>query len=118
MTKGYEFQLQNGLDTKKGYSFKNLGDYGLVNGHQYRNCEFKSLIRDKDQKSCGILMIYKRTDIPNGAVYYICIPTIDAADEIWKQTYYIIKTHLTDKPEVSQAVIWAMMKFNSTYLIN
>ena len=113
ITKGYKIQVESGLDMKKGYTLTNLGDWGLSYGSQTRACEFKALIRDGETKPCAIMMIYKRTDIANGARYYICIPSLDAPDDIWTQTLAFISSTFKEQDQASQTAIFALMKLAS-----
>lgn len=112
ITKGYKVQIESGLDMKKGYSFQDYGTWGLAESGAKRECEFKGLVRSGQTKPCAILMIYRRTDIPDGAKYYICIPSGDAT-ELWQQTLKIIKEDLNDSDLMQNAIIWALMKFVS-----
>jgi hypothetical protein len=113
ITKGYKVQIESGLDMKKGYSFTDLGDWGLTHGTEKRRCEFKALMRSGQAKPCAILMIYKRTDIENGATYYVCIPSQGSSDEIWKQTLDFINEKCRDNTLLQNTIIWALMNFSS-----
>jgi len=118
ITKGYKIQIESGLDMKKGYRFVDMGKSITTTWNrpvELRECSFMGLVRDGQTKPCAIMMIYKRTDIPNSAVYYICIPSDNAPEEIWQQTMtFITKTFsgVNDIP-MMQAVIWALMHFGS-----
>jgi len=116
ITKGYKVQIDSGLDMKKGYSFLDYGSSGLNSGSETRTCEFKGLVRQNQNKPCAIMMIYRRTDIPNGQVYYICIPSANSSDELWKQTLNVISTDIAGTRNIAmmQTVIWALMKFGSS----
>ena len=113
ITKGYLVQLESGLDMKKGYSLVDLGAWGLNKGDEQRNCEFKALFKQGQNKPCAVMMIYKRTDISNGAAYYLCIPSSDAPSEIWQQTLTFINTYFKDNESLTNTVIWALMKLSS-----
>jgi len=114
ITKGYKVQIESGLDMKKGYSLKDLGDWGLTFGAEKRNVEFKGLYRTNETKPCAIMMIYKRTDISNGATYYICIPHPKSEESIWNSTLEFINTNTDEKNiSMSKTIIWALMKFAS-----
>jgi hypothetical protein len=113
ITKGYKVQVESGLDMKKGYTLTDLGDWGLTYNSEKRTCQFKALIRQGQTKPCAILMIYKRTDLTNGATYYVCIPSADSSDEIWNQTLSLISTNFKDQNSMMQTVIWALMKLSS-----
>lgn len=113
ITKGYKVQIESGLDMKKGYTLTDLGDWGLNSASEKRICQFKALIREEQTKPCAILMIYKRTDIKNGMTYYVCIPSADAPEDIWDQTFTSISTTFKDQNTMMQTVIWALMKFSA-----
>lgn len=113
ITKGYKVQIESGLDMKKGYSLTDMGSWSLTSGNEKRVCEFKGLIRGNETSPSAVMMIYKRTDIPNGAVYYICIPSYDASSEIWKQTLDFINSTFKDNNHMTLTVMWALMKFGS-----
>jgi hypothetical protein len=113
ITKGYKVQMESGLDMKKGYSFIEFGNWGLKHGIENRQCEFIGLVRQGHTKPCAIMMIYKRTDITNGATFYICIPSADAPQEIWNQTLDFINTSFKDNNALQNTIIWALMHFSS-----
>jgi len=114
ITKGYKTQvIDQGGDLKKGYAIKDLGDWGLTFGVEKRRCEFKAFIREGQTKPCAIMMVYKRTDVTTGANYYICIPSIDAPDDIWQQTLTFVNTTFKDNDAMLQTTIWSLMKFSA-----
>ena len=113
ITKGYKIQLESGLDMKKGYSLTELESWGLTHNSEKRNCTFKGLFREGQSKPCAIMLIYKRTDLANGAVFYICIPSHDAPENIWEQTLGFINDNFKENIQLNNTVIWALMKFAS-----
>lgn len=113
ITKGYKVQLESGLDMKKGYSFVDMGNSTVSSGTEKRTTEFKGLLKEGQTKPVAIMMIYKRTDIANGAVMYVCIPSSDASKEIWKQTMDFISANFKNNDVMLQTVIWGLMKFGS-----
>jgi len=114
ITKGYKVQIESGLDMKKGYTLKDLGYWGLTFGAEVRNVAFKGLYRSNETKPCAIMMIYKRTDISTGAIYYICIPHPKSDESIWKSTLDFVNTNTSEKnTSMSTTMIWALMKFAS-----
>jgi hypothetical protein len=113
ITKGYKIQLESGLDMKKGYSLTDLGHWGLNHDTEKRNCTFKGLVREGQVKPCAILLIYQRTDLSNGAVFYICIPSADAPENIWEQTLDFINANFKDNIQFNNTVLWALMKFSA-----
>jgi hypothetical protein len=115
VTKGYKIQLDGGLDMKKGYTLKNLGEYPLIyNQDGKRECKLKGLYRDADMtKPCAIMMIYSRES--SGYLEYYCIPTPDAEKALWDRVIEQLNSHLEDKyvKQMYQTMIWALMKFSS-----
>ncbi len=74
---------------------------------------FKGLFRIGKSTPCAVMMIYKRTDITNGAEFYICIPSKDASPEIWQQTLDVINLQFRDNISANNTLIWALMKLTS-----
>lgn len=109
ITKGYKLQVENGQDMKTGYSFVDIGDWATNTGSEARNCTFKGLVRKGQTKPCAIMMIYKRTDVANGAIWYICIPSINAPEEIWNQTLEFSNSNFKDNNAMQNTIIWALM---------
>ncbi len=68
VTKGYQTQLSQGLDMKKGYSFK---DHGALVAGNYA-FTFKILTRDAKKEMAAIMVIAKSA--VSGNSYYLCIP--------------------------------------------
>ena len=68
LTKGYQTQIAEGLDMKKGYHFRDMGNM------KQSNYEFtmKLLIRESTNEIGGILVITK--SLAWNKVYYLCIP--------------------------------------------
>jgi hypothetical protein len=68
ITKGYEIQINNGSDTKKGYKFSQIFD--RQQGNYNFNC--KSVIRESTKEIAAIMVVCK-SKISN-KTYYLCIP--------------------------------------------
>jgi len=115
ITKGYKIQIESGLDMKKGYSLYELHPSVLKwsNG-ETRNCYFKALFRDGESKPCAIMMLYKRTDTTNQE-HYFCIPTLNASDYIWQQTFQELVniSDTEDSKALLQTMVWGLMKLNA-----
>ena len=68
LTKGYKIQIETGLDMKKGYVLKDIGNHVWDN----RSTEIKALYRDTEIAPCAILLIYS-SPLWNTKVF-ICVP--------------------------------------------
>lgn len=68
MTKGYKIQIESGLDMKKGYFFKDIGEHQIGNYH----FTIKNLVRENLRQLAGTLII-SSSDV-TGKVYYSAIP--------------------------------------------
>src|SRR5258705_13789581 len=86
VTKGYKVQIESGLDMKKGYVIKDLGEWNLKYSDVSRGFAFKGLYRENDTIPCAVMAIYqkKRSGKPAISEYY-CIPTLDA-EMLWDRT--------------------------------
>lgn len=114
VTKGYKVQMESGLDMKKGYTLKDLGNWSLNFGSDgTREATFKGLYRDNSDKPCAIMLIYTRPST-NYKEYY-CIPTIDAPSNLWDKTLTQINSHFTEQnaKAVYSTLVWALMKFST-----
>ncbi len=113
ITKGYKAQIENKLDMKAGYSLVELGDFGLSSGNEQRICSFKGLVREGQTKPCAIMMVYKRSDLPDGKNdFYLCIPSFDAKD-LWTQTLEYVNQNFKNNDEMLKTIIWSLMKLSS-----
>jgi hypothetical protein len=115
VTKGYKIQIDGGLDMKKGYTLKDLGEHSLnFNQDGKRECKFKGLYRDTVlSKPCAIMMIYTRKS--SGYIEYYCIPTLDAESTLWDKLLEQLNSHLEDQyvKQMYETMIWALIKFSS-----
>ncbi|MEJ1241406.1 hypothetical protein WBG78_24885 [Chryseolinea sp. T2] len=68
VTKGYQTQISQGLDMKKGYSFEDRGDV-IAGDYKF---SFKYLKRDSKNELAAILVVAKSS--VSGNSYYLCIP--------------------------------------------
>lgn len=68
MTKGYKIQIESGLDMKKGYFLKDIGEHQIGNYH----FTIKNLVRENLRQLAGTLII-SSSDV-TGKVYYSAIP--------------------------------------------
>ncbi len=68
LTKGYQVQVSEGLDMKKGYQFKDVGTLKQSN-YEFT---FKLLVREATNEIGGILVITK--SLMWNKTYHFCIP--------------------------------------------
>lgn len=85
IVKGYQIQVENGLDMKKGYQFTDLNDVSVGSGGTIRTMNVKALYRSGETTPCAIMIIYHRPNI-NPPVY-VCVPHYKSSSEIWKMCY-------------------------------
>ncbi|TRW98504.1 hypothetical protein [Flavobacterium gawalongense] len=72
MTKGYKIQVSSGLDVKKGYRVDDVTSYATP----LYDFNFKSLVREKDGVSAGLILVATSKMWSN--VYYLGIPVDNA----------------------------------------
>lgn len=112
VTKGYQIQLESGLDMKKGYLISGVGDpWGLDYGDFKRNIEFKLLLRAGEKIPCATIMKLQRTN--TNYKEYLCIPHYKSSKAIWEKTYKRFRLAATDWTEASRAYSWGMIKMIS-----
>ena len=85
VTKGYQVQLESGLDMKKGYRFEDVHTIHIqFSDGIERETEFKALFKEGQKLPVAILCIYSRSAEGKD---YICIPQFSSSKEIWDSTY-------------------------------
>jgi hypothetical protein len=87
VTKGYQIQVESGLDMKKGYEIETIDT--MSDGDRF--AELKSLIRTKDntRKIAAYMIVYSRKGSPKE---YICIPSFKSSDEVLKKYWAQLNT--------------------------
>ena len=114
--KGYQAQAEAGLDMKKGYMLKELGEWAALYTDGTRGFKFIGLYRSTDTKPCAIMAVYQKKD--NGKVSYqeyYCIPTGDAPQTLWDRTMQQLNANF-GKPnanEILAGMTWSLMKFTA-----
>lgn len=68
LTKGYQIQMESGLDMKKGYRFNDMINKQMGNYH----FTVKALVREKKDEIAALLVITKSHI--SSKTYYLCIP--------------------------------------------
>lgn len=102
-TVGYKLYLQMGVELKKGYTVKELGEYEYGD----RKATFKGLYRPGDEKPCVIIMMYSKL---RGAPEYYGIPTIDAPEILWDRYRMSLTGETDNKQEQLQFFSFALGK--------
>jgi hypothetical protein len=115
VSKGYKVQIESGLDMKKGYTLKDMGEWNLKYSDVTRGFAFKGLYRENDSIPCAVMAIYqkKRSGKPTLSEYF-CIPTLEAAT-LWDRTMSQMNENYnqSNANEIYAGMIWALMKFSS-----
>lgn len=86
ITKGYQTQIEQGLDMKKGYELNKINSVTV----KERTVELKSLIRNKNGKKeiAAYMIIYNFAKHPTE---YICVPNLHSDPEIMDK--FFIQLH-------------------------
>jgi hypothetical protein len=108
VTVGYPQAVAAGYDVKKGYSVKDLGNWG----YQGKSVNFKAFYRDGIVKPIAIMAIY--TIIVDGKISspeYYCIPTINAY-ALWQRTLQQVSAESLAGAKY-EAFTFALMKLAS-----
>jgi hypothetical protein len=86
ITKGYQVQMESGLDMKKGYSLEDLGTETTTE----RSAELKVLHRINGERKviAAYMIIYRRSGLPTE---FICIPSpnseVSILNKYWAELY-------------------------------
>jgi hypothetical protein len=114
--KGYQAQVEGGLDMKTGYILKDIGEWAALYTDGTRGFKFIGLYRAADTKPCAIMAVYQKKD--NGKLSYqeyYCIPTSDAPQNLWDRTMQQLNANF-GKPnanEILAGMAWSLMKFSA-----
>jgi len=81
-SKGYKIQIESGLDTKKGYKITDLDFVSPKSFRKIKNIKVKALYRATQQKPCAYIIVMNSDDLKS--VNYICLPSANSTDEVWK----------------------------------
>jgi hypothetical protein len=87
---GYKLQLQNRLDTRKGYSLRDAEGCEETD----RKIEYKLLYRDGESQPCAVFVVFTRT---RSAPLYYCMPSANANPLLWEKFYKSLSAG-TDNP--------------------
>lgn len=127
LTKGYKIQLESGLDMKRGYRIKDVGeDFEIMyntrfEGKKYikgftRKTTFKALYRDSERTPCAILMICTRTDTKY--LQYLCIPRYDSDSNVWDLAFSDYKKFSERYSNAARDYTFGMFKMISYMFTN
>jgi hypothetical protein len=113
ITKGYQIQLESGLDMKKGYRLEDVTEsrVTMAGDSSYRKTVFKALYREGETTPAAIMCIY--SFVINGKTVntdYLCIPQAESSKEIWSMVYTKISEY---KGEASNALTLGLMYLSS-----
>ncbi len=106
---GYKLQLQMKLPMKKGYTATDF----LVYEEGDRKCTFKAVLRDGEKFPCAVIMIYDR---PRVNPEYFCIPSADAAPDLWSKFNYSLQSDVENEKDRFQFLNHAIAKALMTSL--
>lgn len=119
ITKGYQVQIESGLDMKKGYTLKDIGDWSLKYGDGNRGFTFKGLYRGTNTKPCAIMAIYNKKE-GEKITYkeYYCIPTL-TAEALWNKTLSQLSANFekSNANQMYSAMVWALMKLAAQEIV-
>jgi hypothetical protein len=118
VTKGYQAQLEMGLDMKKGYELVEWKPgynvpYGLMweteeYGTVQRNITFHLLVKPGSETPVRAIMVkYNYLDYEESTDNYLCIPNCYAEQEIWDLFRADYSNYST---ELWQVLTWALAK--------
>ena len=111
VTKGYQIQIESGLDMKKGYMITNNGSYTFNSSDAVRIVNFKRLTRISRNEVCAIIVEYIRKSKSQVTVRYFCIPQKTSSAEIWNLCN--LQTESFDSPQIGIAFTQALFRFIS-----
>src|SRR6185436_2915251 len=115
ITKGYKVQFESGLDMKKGYILKDMGEWNLKYDNVSRGFAFKGLYRENDTVPCAIMAIYQKKNNGKTSISeYYCLPTMDAT-ALWDRTMAQLNENY-NQPNANQiyiGMIWSLMKLSA-----
>ena len=85
VSKGYEMEIEGGLDPKQGYYFEDMETFRTEHSTWFRATSFKILVRERGNKPAAIMMILERSDTEY--VDYFCIPLYNSEQDVWDAAY-------------------------------
>lgn len=85
LTKGYKIQMESGLDMKKGYSMREVDEWGTKrdDGSFIRSSKLLQLYRDGESEPCAGLIIFFYPSGWSSDYHYQAIPHIYSDDDVW-----------------------------------
>lgn len=111
LSKGYKIQMESGLDMKKGYTIREIGEWGSTksSGGFERSGRLFHLIRDGDAMPCASLIIFSRSS--TGWTHYQAIPHIYSDQEIWDKAAADFRSSTVNTGNLGYS--WATLKMVS-----
>lgn len=114
LTKGYQIQIESGLDMKKGYHLIPLNKTSIKGSDNItRNLEVKLLKRGSEKKACATLIIFN-TD-QNNTPFYFCIPGIKSSNDIWQKANDLWEIASSNYTEGAKRQMWNLFVTISKY---
>lgn len=116
-TKGIKTQIANGLDVaKKGYDLDTLAQTKFTyNGHDNALVlTFFGLRSTSSKKIKAICMVYDKYSDKNLITQeYLCIPSQDANDDLWVETWQTINglSLISGNSDASSWIMYCLMKY-------
>jgi len=83
ITKGYQIQMESGLDMKRGYATEDITEFKVeYSSGNYRMVKFLWLIRNESQEKAGIICIfsYYKMEEDKTLHKYLCFP-VNGSDQ-------------------------------------
>jgi hypothetical protein len=110
LSKVYGEQRDTGMLVKKGYKVFELTTTFTAFSDTARNISFWGIVRKGQTKPSAILMKYDK--LGKGTVH-ICIPSIDAPQSMWFQTFEAIGNTFNKDELAMQTIVWGLMRLSA-----
>jgi hypothetical protein len=110
LSKVYGEQKDTGMLVKKGYRVYELTTTFTAFSDTARNISFWGIVRKGQTKPSAILMKYDKL---GKATVHICVPTIDAPQSMWFQTFEAVGNTFKKDDLAMQTIIWGLMRLSA-----
>jgi hypothetical protein len=109
LSKGYQIQMESGLDMKKGYSIKLLDATALTIEGKDLTAQFSGLYREGSERPCAFLVTVMKSGARDRL--YLAIPSHDAPKEMWDRAFQDLNNRLGQLREAMGIVLVGFMHF-------